>query len=115
MSEKVWSIAGTCKERQLLFDTFPHNPLRLMLELLVSISNSLSPEDFTNLGPLVWSDFLESDDPKTTAAVRTLKFLAWCKLKIKKASFLVMQCAEKASESFISSIKSDLSRYFPYF
>ncbi|KAH9946910.1 hypothetical protein B0H21DRAFT_857417 [Amylocystis lapponica] len=63
------------------------------LELLVSISGLLKPEDYIRLGPVLWSQYL--DNPIATV--------------IPPTCFLVMQYAEKRSEDFSRLVESELS------
>ena len=83
-TELDWSPSDVCKEHQVVLGTLPKNPIRLLLELLVAISNSLGQDDYELLGPILWSNFLELDDSKTVAAVSSLERLVFLRLNQKR-------------------------------
>ncbi|KIK93408.1 hypothetical protein PAXRUDRAFT_145141 [Paxillus rubicundulus Ve08.2h10] len=64
-----------------------------VLRLLVVTSASLSPEDYVQLGPLLWKHCLHAVDPQAASS----------------AAFLIMQCAEKSPTPLIDAAKGDMS------
>ncbi|TBU39115.1 hypothetical protein BD309DRAFT_873000 [Dichomitus squalens] len=63
------------------------------LDLLVTVSGLLQPDDYMRLGPILWYKHLDNPEPHVIAPT----------------CFLVMQCAEKIPTEFSVLINQDLS------
>ncbi|KAG0706951.1 hypothetical protein DFH29DRAFT_96804 [Suillus ampliporus] len=79
-------------ERMLLLSTLPQSLTPQALNLLVVISACLTSEDYLLIGPSLWARCFDWAEPRAVLSV----------------SFLIMQCAEKAPQSVIKLIRSDL-------
>ncbi|KAG1862719.1 hypothetical protein DFJ58DRAFT_869677, partial [Suillus subalutaceus] len=88
-TERRTILMDALHERMLLLSSLGQSLTRQALNLLVMISACLTSEDYLLMGPSLWARCFDWAEPQT-------------------ASFLTMQCAEKAPHSILELIRNDL-------
>ncbi|KAG2363688.1 hypothetical protein BDR07DRAFT_1375622 [Suillus spraguei] len=91
-TERGTILMDVLHERILLLSSLPRSLTRQALKLLVVISACLTSEDYLLMGPSLWARCLDWAEPQAVLS----------------ASFLIMQCAEKAPHSILELIRNDL-------
>ncbi|KAF8840555.1 hypothetical protein BDN67DRAFT_930122 [Paxillus ammoniavirescens] len=86
-------LVNLLAERAKFLESLSKSLAQKVLRLLVVTSASLSPEDYVQLGPLLWRHCLNAVHPQTSSS----------------AAFLIMQCAEKSPAPLIEAAKGDMS------
>lgn len=82
------------------------------MKLFVAVSPLLHDDDYVALGPILWANCLdETVDSPSTGPVSGNRFVERALLTITQASFLLMQCAERCTMSFMALIEVDLRRH----
>ncbi|KAG1753523.1 uncharacterized protein EDB91DRAFT_1332988 [Suillus paluster] len=91
-TERRTVLMDVFHERMVLLLSLPQSLAPQALDLLVVISACLTSEDYSLMGPYLWARGFDRAEPRAVLS----------------ASFLVMQCAEKAPQSVLELIRNDL-------
>lgn len=110
------AVATTIQARTKSVAELPNNSIGPIFELLVAMSGTIKADDYSRLGPVVWNEGLESGDPAIIMNVRHPHSLLILGLTSDpQACFLCMQCAEKASKTFLGMVSSYMQRCIRYY
>ncbi|KAG1823370.1 uncharacterized protein BJ212DRAFT_1476259 [Suillus subaureus] len=91
-TERMTVLMDVLHERILLLSSLPRSLTRQALNLLVVVSACFTSEDYLLMGPSLWARCFDWAEPQAVLS----------------ASFLAMQCAEKAPHSILELIRNDL-------
>lgn len=109
------AVASTIQARTKSLAELPNNSIGPIFELLVAMSGTIKADDYSRLGPVVWNEGLDSGDPIIIMNVSHLYSLLILGLTSDpQACFLCMQCAEKASKTFLGMVSSYMQRCIRY-
>ncbi|KAI0066892.1 hypothetical protein BV25DRAFT_1820006 [Artomyces pyxidatus] len=86
-------LSEMLSERFSLLKSLSRGLLRNSLRLFVAVSGLFTNEDYERIGLVLWRNALDSPDPEVQAS----------------ATFLIMQAAEKAPDTFLVQVRNDLN------
>ena len=89
--------------------------LETMLPLLVLVSGLLNQDHYIQLASTLWRCLTDATTEIIPAVRHVVASADTCLLTVTKATFLVMQCAEKASVHIVRAAENDLSQYAFFF
>ena len=106
---KPLDLPSTFVEHQELIESLSEGYPPKAMELFVSLSAVITPDEYQHLGPLLWKYCLEPNlCSSSSASVRS-----FCPVTLPaelrlfwQACFLLMQCAEKAPMDLLAAIEA---------